>query len=518
MKPLRQWQQLALQRYERLLLQGAKSCLWEATPGAGKTTAALHLCLDQLRRLDRRYVVVVVPTTHLKNQWARAAHRLGVELDANFNGFLSRDYDGLVVTYHQVARNPAAYPALARRAVVVLDEVHHAAEGLTWGEALMAAFKHAPFVLALSGTPFRSDNATIPFVEYVHGASQPDYQYGYRQAVADGICRPVAFFTYGGEMSWQEGEMTFEDNFNEASSQRGKLLRVALHPEGKWVRTMLVDAHEMLCETRREHPTAGGLLVAIDQEHARALAGVLMEITGQAPVVALSDDEQAGKKIRAFTEGRAPWIVACNMVSEGVDIPRLRVGVYATTTATRMYFRQFVGRMVRVTPEPVDVQVAYVYLPAEATLKFMAGEIEEEQRHLVYRRPVAERTAVSLPNEYQRNELVPLNAKNSGLEAVIASGRQLSLFGFGDQSHSEVRQSVQAHFAQPEREPLARFERKEALAQEIKGLVGRYHHRTGEAFHHIYARLNRHQRVRNQELCTEEQLTQRCLLLRRWLR
>ena len=75
-------------------------------------------------------------------------------------------------------------------------------------------------------------------------------------------------------------------------------------------------------------------MVAMDQEHAQGVAELLRHRAGVSPIVATSDDPTASERIARFSEGTQPWIVAVRMVSEGVDIPRLRVGVYATTTTT----------------------------------------------------------------------------------------------------------------------------------------------------------------------------------------
>ena len=65
------------------------------------------------------------------------------------------------------------------------------------------------------------------------------------------------------------------------------------------------------------------------------------------------------------------------MVSEGVDIPRLRVGVYATPKKTPLLFRQIVGRFVRTRSGP-DNECSFLYLPADPQLRQLASEVERE--------------------------------------------------------------------------------------------------------------------------------------------
>lgn len=525
---LRTWQQHALAIYQKQWQRGDKSILWEATPGAGKTTAALQLCLHQLDEAGSQTVVVVVPTTHLKRQWAMSAARINLEVDFNFRTKwgLGRDYDGLAVTYQQVANSPAAFRSLARNSVVVLDEIHHAGVGHQWGEALEIAFDSSKFILALSGTAFRSDNSAIPFVDYNRdGESRPDYVYGYSQAIEDGVCRPIAFFTYGGEVAWMEAGETIEAGFADDlfGSMAARRLRVALEPDSGWVEPMILDAHQMLQETRRTHPDAGGLLVAADQEHARSLAKLLSQISGRWPTVVLSDDPEASNKIKSFSLSDEQWIVACNMVSEGVDIPRLRVGVYATTISTKMYFRQFLGRMVRVTPELDGVQVAYVYLPADPRLKRLAEEVESEIAHVLKRRPDLDwREGQEAGGDIEPGDPAwsALYSSNSGLDSVILGGQQLALFSDPNLPSAQPLEVMQAKIREKVEErvhPLTLAEKKENLAKQITNLVGRVHHKTKMLYPEIHGRLNRRQGVRSQAVCTLEQLEKRVQLLQQML-
>lgn len=522
---LRAWQQEAMQTYHQKLAAGQRSLLWEATPGAGKTSVALQVSQHQLRQLGRHGLIVVVPTAHLKTQWAVAALRFGLDLDSRFKTGQrwASDYQGVVVTYQQVGNNPEVFSRLSRGAMVVFDEIHHAGDGLTWGDALQAAFDEAAFVLSLSGTAFRSDNNPIPFVRYVDDMSVPDYVYPYGRAIEDGVCRSVAFFTYGGEMAWLEEGEVVQSKFTDelVSGRAGRRLRAALDPQSGWVQTMLQDAHAMLQETRRDHPAAGGLLVAADQAHARELAKLLQSISHRKPTLVLSDDRAASRHIKQFAADQSEWLVACNMVSEGVDIPRLRVGVYATTVTTRMYFRQFLGRIVRVTPEPAGVQVAYCYLPADLRLKGLAERIEREQRHILANRLDEEQRlerVEPLPRE-QSQEWQALQSTNSGVESVIVHGGQLSLFGDPVMvtQPAKVKQVVQERVTQRV-QAITKSESKAALARTIKHLVAEYHRVSGQPYGQIHALLNQKQGVRSQTHCTEAQLHQRIALLRGMLK
>jgi superfamily II DNA or RNA helicase len=362
-----------------------------ATPGAGKTTFALTAVRRALVARRARRFVVVVPTQHLKVQWAQAAEELDLHLDPDWTagfGTLPSDVHGVVVTYQQVAANPGALRALVPGALVVLDEIHHAGESRAWGDAVRVAFEHAVRRLSLSGTPFRSDQNTIPFVRYDGDLAEADYEYGYGEALNDrGVVRPVYFPRIKGHMEWTapgglDYAATFDDPLTrELANQR---LRTALDGEGEWLAAVLAQAHAQLMHLRARDPRAAGLVIAMDQTHARASAQILQERLGVSAVVATSDEAEASRKIGAFAVGNAPWIVAVRMISEGVDIPRLRVGVYATNTVTDLFFRQAVGRLVRWVGR-AQRQAAYMFIPDDLRLRTFASGIAEQRRHSLRR-------------------------------------------------------------------------------------------------------------------------------------
>jgi superfamily II DNA or RNA helicase len=392
---LRPWQRAAFDLFDA---SPHADFLAVATPGAGKTTFALTCARAQLARWaaagSPRRVVVVAPTSHLKLQWAHAAHRMGLQLDPDWApGFgLARDVHGLVTTYQQVATGEAAskLEGLSAEGMVVLDEVHHAGHERAWGDGIGRAFSHAARRLSLSGTPFRSDAARIPFVRYDVTAegdqAHADYTYGYADALRDGgVVRPVYFPRVDGQMEWStpSGDVlraTFHDEL--ARDQVSARLRTALSLEGDWIVNVLGQAHERLRNIRASQPDAGGLVIATDQDHAHGIARLLRNGFSTTAEVVVSDDPTASKKIADFATNDRPWLVAVRMVSEGVDIPRLRVGVYATTTSTEMFFRQAVGRFVRWQSGQTS-QKAYVYVPDDPRLRLHAFRIAEARRHVL---------------------------------------------------------------------------------------------------------------------------------------
>lgn len=389
---LRAWQREALDRYFE---RERQDYLVSATPGAGKTAFALDLARELLDRRVVERITVVAPTEHLKVQWADAAHRAGIRLDPRFSnkhGRESRPFHGVVVTYAQVAVRPSLHRELteSKRSLVILDEVHHGGDALSWGDAIREAFSGAERRLSLTGTPFRSDTAPIPFVQYLRDergvrVSQTDFAYGYGRALADGIVRPVVFLSYAGSMRWrtkQGDEVEAALGQDDTKDVTAQAWRAALDPDGDWIPAVLAAADRRLSEVRHSVPDAGGLVIATDQVTARAYAEILLQLTGHPPVVVLSDEADGSEKIEQFAAGDQRWMVAVRMVSEGVDVPRLMVGVYATSSSTPLFFAQAIGRFVRSRRRG---EFASVFLPSVPVLLGFAAEMERERDHALDR-------------------------------------------------------------------------------------------------------------------------------------
>jgi superfamily II DNA or RNA helicase len=484
---LRSWQSHAL---DRLADWREGPFLISAAPGAGKTRPALELARELLSRRIIARVAVLCPTTPLTRQWAAAAAALGVQLQPDAPGPRPpRDFDGVAVTYARVASDPGAWAAqVSRETLVVVDEAHHLGEDLTWGASFQRAFAAAPRWLLLSGTPFRSDATPIPGVHYdEEGLAVPDVSYTYAQAVADGICRPVAFVTFDGTLSWRSGEDVIESSFETVLSAReaSRRYRTAIStelPDG--LPRIVGEADAKLRALRAEgHRDAGALAVAADAEHARRIAKLVTEASGHPPLVVLHTEANAARKLQSFRDSREPWIVAVNMVSEGVDIPRLRVGVYATAAKTPLIFRQIVGRFVRTIPGRPP-EPSWLYLPAERTLRVHASEIESELHQALRREEPSEgleelrerRTSEPTPSA----EFVPLNAEFAA---------QMTLFGPPQPAPSPA--PVAQLPSAPERPAAAAFEHREQLRQERSRLVAELHRRDGRSHREINAWLNR---------------------------
>jgi superfamily II DNA or RNA helicase len=527
---LRPWQKAALDRF----VESPKDdFLAVATPGAGKTTFALTAARHQLAQHPGR-LVVVAPTAHLKQQWARAAAAFSLHLDPSWSpadGRLPGDMHGIVTSYQQVAASASLLARVAQDAFVVFDELHHAADDRAWGGAIRDAFGTSRRRLALSGTPFRSDTRAIPFVTYRGDEAVPDYEYGYGDALADRrVVRPVYFPRTNGHMEWSapDGSIhsaTFDDVLD--ATRASQRLRTALSLDGEWLPSVLRTAHARLTEVRREQPDAGGLVIATDQEHARGIATILRMRFGTTARVVTSDDPGASAGIAAFASGSEPWLVAVRMVSEGVDIPRLRVGVYATTTATELFFRQAVGRLVRWT-RGVPRQRAWLFIPDDPRLRMHAARVAEQRRHSL-RRDDRERT------EREDEEGVDALAEEEQLSLFAAiSAVATGAAGFDDEALDDLDDADDDHdgfeltLAPPP--PLAggvdgeggvatltRREEKQQLRDANAAVARELVRRTGLTHAQVNAELNRRCGLQRVAQATIQQLQRRLVAADEWL-
>lgn len=524
-RALRGWQRRALVRY---LTARPRDFLLVATPGAGKTTFALRIAAELLADRSVEAITVVVPTEHLKNQWASAAAADGIALDPRFSNtaaHTSPDYHGIVVTYAQVASHPTRHRVRteSRRTLVIFDEIHHGGDAKSWGEAIREAFGDATRRLALTGTPFRSDDAAIPFVRYEpDGAgllrSQADHTYGYPEALADGVVRPVVFLAYSGETRWRDsaGE-EYAARLGEPGSPEhtARAWRTALDAAGEWMPAVIAAADTRLRQLRDGGmPDAGGMVIASDQKAARAYAGLLTRITGEAPTVVLSDDPGSSDRIAEFAAGTSRWLVAVRMVSEGVDVPRLAVGVYATSASTPLFFAQAIGRFVR-SRQPGET--ASVFLPSVPSLLLLASELEAQRNHVLGKphrdgddELIAAQRRRSEPSEAD-NGFLSLGA-DAELDQVIFDGAS---FGTATTAGSDEEADylgipglldagqMRDLLGRRQAEQLDRRSRGEAVApvtqhgqlrdlrRELNALVSAAHHRIGKPHGWIHNELRR---------------------------
>lgn len=446
----REWQ---LQAWDQYLRDQKKDWLLCATPGAGKTNWALHLARYLLDNGTIERVVVVAPTQTVRDQWAQGSIvHLDVVLNEHGGTENSEDFEGCVVTYAQVASQPDLQRMKTfKRTLVIFDEIHHAGfPNRSWGDRATTAFEHATLRVGLTGTPWRRPGSgRIPFVSYVFDEKEGvekvhvDFAYEYGHAVRDEVCRVLEFRAFDGEVKYallgscaaQAVSYSLEDEDDTTS-----VLRDLLKPDGAWMHSILQKAHDELKVIRGGFdgedaiPDAKGLVIADAQPDAREIARQLERITGGRPEVIISDEPDSEAALERFKRSKGMWAVAVNKVSEGVDIPALYVGVYATRKKTPMIWRQILGRFVRRRvdqsgkPRPEEERPAVLFMPAVPTLKKLAEDIEEELRHCAdvareaYDRELQEQKERELGDD-SVNEFIPIDVSPAELDTVIINGK-----------------------------------------------------------------------------------------------
>ncbi|HWM59337.1 MAG TPA: ATP-dependent helicase, partial [Pseudonocardia sp.] len=432
---------------------------------------------------------------------------------------------------------------------------HHAGDARSWGDAIKEAFEPAARRLTLTGTPFRSDDNPIPFVDYLPDAdgalrSRADHSYGYAEALADGVVRPVVFLAYSGLSSWRTSageEITARLGEPMTAEQTARAWRTALDPGGEWIPAVLTAADKRLSGHRAGGmPDAGGLVIASDQTTARAYASILAEVTGTPPVVVLSDEAGASARIARFAAAQDRWMVAVRMVSEGVDVPRLAVGVYATSASTPLYFAQAVGRFVR-SRRPGET--ASVFVPSVPVLLGLASELEAQRDHVL---GAPHRAAEQWDDELLAAAQAQQDEPGEDEAAFTALGAQAELdqliyegtsFSADEEDYlglpgllepDQVRtllnqrqrewlsRSGRAAAAPPpppvpaERPQLSVRERLGALRKELNTLVALHHHRTNMPHGKIHNELRTRCGGPPTAMANIEQLEERIATLRSW--
>jgi hypothetical protein len=334
------------------------------------------------------------------------------------------------------------------------------------------------------------------------------------------------------------------------AEQTARAWLTALDPGGEWIPAVLAAADKRLSGHRAGGmPDAGGLVIASDQTTARAYAAILTEVTGTAPVVVLSDEPGASARIARFSESEDRWMVAVRMVSEGVDVPRLAVGVYATSASTPLFFAQAVGRFVR-SRRPGET--ASVFVPSVPVLLGLASELEAQRDHVLGKPHRAdEQWDDELLAQAQRQEDEPGEDEKSftalgaqaELDQLIYEGRSFSadeedylgLPGLlePDQvrtllsqrqkewlSRSKTKAAAAPAPVAPEppaaRPQLSVRERLGALRKELNTLVALHHHRTNKPHGMIHNELRTLCGGPPTAMASIEQLEERIATLRSW--
>lgn len=433
----RRWQQKGidtfLQWQENRQPGDSRTFTVAASGGAGKTKFGAFIAKEcEALGIDR--VVVICPSNFIASKWVEDLRELG--RDVRLWSSLYTGKGDIVTTYHMVAFHSSLLEQLInRKTLLIADEFHHLAEGEAWGVITRSLGTKAAYRIMLSATVFREDEAKIPLVTYTNGRLQTNFEYSYGEALNDGVVRPVYFKALDADSRWKidsnlsNARLLADDNSTVAEQ---KALNAALDPNSQFIHTLIEMAHQQLVTIRNrpESANAAGIITCKDQTHARQVLRVMQKLTHTNPVLVISDDSDSDAKLKHFHDSDDAWLVVVRKGSEGLDIPRLRVGIYATNILTELYFIQFLMRLIR-QGEQGKKEDAYLFMPAHRKLIEYASNIREMRVHALKEMPVIESprgesrekgtSAVTTPIAAEAGETVEINihADMSPLEKLI---------------------------------------------------------------------------------------------------
>tara|TARA_R110000796_G_scaffold186678_2_gene303593 strand:+ start:21731 stop:22999 length:1269 start_codon:yes stop_codon:yes gene_type:complete len=274
------------------------------------------------------------------------------------------------------------------RVFAVFDEIHHCAGhdpilSNAWGQQILQRLQdQAVFTLALSGTPWRSDDRAIALARYSSPEGQLicDYRYGLREAIADRVCRSPRITLLDNQQVKLTEELATESSVKLFPSITKLLSGSPVTYESLLRHDEVIDqllrlGCAKLDALRQAKPDAAGLVVATDIEHAYQIEKALLG-RGERCSVVTNETPNAQEVINLFRSSNCSWIVAVGMISEGTDIPRLQVCCYLSRIRTELHYRQVLGRILRRTSE-VD-ELAWLFMLAEPTLQGYAERVAED--------------------------------------------------------------------------------------------------------------------------------------------
>ena len=415
-----------------------------AGTGSGKTQCAGHLAAYMRNSGKVDQVVLVCPNRSIRRRAKQVFFDVfNIDLVV-FNARkhadgIGRAKEGYILTYAHLIQNPQLHRRIcSANTIVIFDEIHHLGDKNGWGEAAVEAFGRVRHVVALTGTPYRSDNTRIPFVTYEEVGTdglarfRPDFAYTLGQAVADGVCRKPLFRFHKATVRIRpqadagELEVTFDDT-NVTDQIASLRLRGAVQYGSPARLEMLRSAlDECRAENRKVVIFLGG---DSDSEHTattdatQLLPTELHELgIGEHEYeVVVGVDKEAQDKIAKF--GASPkWIlVSVNMVSEGTDIPELSAAIFLTSVTAKQTTVQRIGRALRFMGPTDTNPEAVVFMFGDANLLALADEIEKEiEVEVNLRRKQATETKDGTADGARRRA-----------ETVCISGGQATIVKFG---------------------------------------------------------------------------------------
>lgn len=433
---LRQWQSECVNHATKQFNTSQRHFLCLATPGAGKTVMASEVTAKLFEQGLIDFVLCFSPSVNIAQGIQKTfSHRLSCRFDGVIGSIgCSYTYQGMLSFkedfWQLLERN---------RVLVIFDEIHHCSGGTiedanAWGEEILLNIQDkAQYTLALTGTPWRSDQAPIALSRYTDPDNkiQCDFIYGLKEAIIDVVCRsPKIVLIDNDKIS-----VTDEENETKTFNSFGALFKGTSVPYQSVIKNdealqhILALATDKLKIIKKVNPNAAGLIVSSSTEHAAYIFNMLKTQFNQTAQIVTYKEDEPSHKINEFRNSSINWIVSVGMISEGTDIPRLQVCCHLSRVKTELYFRQVLGRILRMTTS-IDQQ-AWLFTFAEPKLVEFANRIAEE----IPDQPVICRTPVNV----SLSEVVSLD-KNEVMKDYI-SPRGTSKLEFGSSYKQKPLQS-----------------------------------------------------------------------------
>lgn len=379
---LREWQkecsEAALEKYQ----SGSPHFLCLASPGAGKTVMAAEVARKMLELKLVDLILCFAPSSVVV---ASIESTFSHILQRNFNGGLGAI--GAAYTYHSLMYFDKSFwkSLQMHRVLVIFDEIHHCSgdsldNANVWGGEILSQVQQcASYSLALTGTPWRTDSTPIVLSNYTDpdGEICCDYVYGLHEAIVDGVCRKpkIALINSNNLVYSSKDNVQFFGSITDFLSETvASYQSIIWHPEA--MKYVLEAGCKKLKEIRKVNSDAGGLVVASSVEHAYKLLNILEKEFDQTAIIVTYHDRDALAKIGYYRQSTTEWIVSICMISEGTDIPRLQVCCHLSSVKTELYFRQVLGRILRVNQS--ENQEAWLFTMATNELTLFSNRLAED--------------------------------------------------------------------------------------------------------------------------------------------
>ncbi|PSU42859.1 diguanylate cyclase [Photobacterium frigidiphilum] len=379
---LRQWQEECSKEALKKYCSNQNHFFCQATPGAGKTVLASTVASRLLENKMIDLVLCFSPSLTVSDGIKRTFSKT---LNCTFNGGLGAIGQSLTYQSIQFLSDDFWQTLGNYRMFVVFDEIHHCSGSDTananiWGQQVLTKIQGlATYTLAMSGTPWRSDSLPIAMGEYSDPDGQlfVDYQYTLRQAIADKVCRTPKIVLVDNEhlsVTNDEKIESFSSILEMIKKTKTSYQSVIHNQEA--MEYLLDLGCKKLAELRTQSPSAGGLVVASSVQHAQSIQRILSHKYAQSVSIVTYRHEEPLAEIERYRQSSDQWIVSVGMISEGTDIPRLQVCCHMSAVKTELYFRQVLGRILRVND--ATNQQAWLFTFAEQSLIEFSERIEQD--------------------------------------------------------------------------------------------------------------------------------------------